>query len=54
MQEYTGCKLELALDSAGPGDRFQFVRMGYFCKDSRHENTFNRVVTLKDSFKLPG
>ncbi|NBK17552.1 glutamine--tRNA ligase/YqeY domain fusion protein [Anaerotruncus sp. 1XD42-93] len=48
------CKLEASLADAKTGDRFQFVRMGYFCKDSRHENTFNRVVTLKDSFKLPG
>ncbi len=47
------CKLEASLADAKTGDRFQFVRMGYFCKDSRHENTFNRVVTLKDSFKLP-
>lgn len=48
------CKLEASLADAKTGDRFQFVRMGYFCKDSRHGNTFNRVVTLKDSFKLPG
>ena len=48
------CKLEASLADAKTGDRFQFVRMGYFCKDSRHENTFNRVVTLKVSFKLPG
>ena len=48
------CKLEASLADAKTGDRFQFVRMGYFCTDSRHENTFNRVVTLKDSFKLPG
>ncbi len=48
------CKLEASLADAKTGDRFQFVRMGYFCKDSKHDNTFNRVVTLKDSFKLPG
>lgn len=50
MQEYTGCKLELALDSAGPGDRFQFVRNGYFCKDTKDQNVFNSIVTLKDSW----
>ena len=44
-------KLEAALAEAQPGQRFQFVRMGYFCKDTRHENTFNRIVQLKDSFK---
>jgi hypothetical protein len=40
------------LAGAKPGDRFQFVRMGYFCKDSHNAHTFNRIVTLKDSFKL--
>ncbi len=54
LHKLTGCKLEASLADAAPGDRFQFVRMGYFCKDSRYENTFNRIVTLKDSFKLPG
>lgn len=46
------CKLEASLAQAKPGDRFQFVRMGYFCADSRNSGTFNRVVTLKDSFKV--
>lgn len=50
LREYAGCKLELALDGAGPGDRFQFVRNGYFCKDSKVENVFNSIVTLKDSW----
>lgn len=48
-----GCKLEAALADARPGDRFQFVRMGYFCMDTHNPNTFNRIVMLKDSFKLP-
>ena len=26
------------------------VRVGYFCKDTKYENTFNRIVGLKDSF----
>ena len=47
-----GCKLEASLATAKPGDRFQLVRTGYFCMDSRGENTFNRIVILKDSFKL--
>ena len=42
-------KLEEALDGAKPGDKFQFVRMGYFCADTRNDNVFNRIVTLKDS-----
>ena len=43
-------KVEPTLAEALPGDKFQFVRNGYFCKDTKHENTFNRVVGLKDSF----
>ena len=43
-------KLEEALDGSKPGDKFQFVRMGYFCADTRNDNVFNRIVTLKDSF----
>lgn len=34
---------------AKEGERFQFVRMGYYCKD-RESGRFNRIVTLKDSF----
>lgn len=43
-------KIEPSLESANAGDRFQFVRTGYFVKDTKHENTFNRIVGLKDSF----
>ncbi len=43
-------KIEPALFEAAAGDRFQFVRTGYFVKDTKHENTFNRIVGLKDSF----
>lgn len=43
-------KAEPAIADAKPGDKFQFVRMGYFCKDTKHDGTFNRVVSLKDSF----
>ena len=41
--------LEPSLADAEPGQRFQFVRTAYFCKDTKHENTFNRIVVLKDS-----
>jgi glutaminyl-tRNA synthetase len=44
------CKVEPALANAAPGERFQFVRCGYFVKDTKNENTFNRIVGLKDSF----
>lgn len=43
------CRLEKALASAKPGERFQFVRKGYFCKDIKHVNAFNLIVELKDS-----
>ena len=42
--------VEPALADAEAGAQFQFVRTGYFCKDSKNPNTFNRVVGLKDSF----
>ena len=44
------CKVEPCLLEASAGEKFQFVRDGYYCKDSKYENTFNRVVGLKDSF----
>ncbi len=49
----TGCKLEPSLAGAVPGNRYQFLRQGYFCvdKDSTAGNlVFNRTVTLKDSW----
>ena len=46
-----GCMVEPSLLDSQIGDRFQFVRVGYFCRDSKHENTFNRIVGLRDSFK---
>ena len=45
-------KLEGSMKDAAPGERFQFVRLGYFTKDSKNEDVYNRIVTLKDSFKL--
>jgi glutaminyl-tRNA synthetase len=45
-----GAMVEPSLENAAPGEQFQFVRVGYFCKDTKHANTFNRVVGLKDSF----
>ncbi len=45
----TGIKLESSLAQALPGDKFQFVRMGYFCLDTKNANTFNSIVPLKDS-----
>ena len=47
-----GIKLEPAMKDAAPGQRFQFVRLGYFTMDSRNNGVYNRIVTLKDSFKI--
>ncbi|MBR2343548.1 MAG: glutamine--tRNA ligase/YqeY domain fusion protein [Clostridia bacterium] len=45
-----GAMVEPALADAKSGERYQFVRTGYFVKDTKSENTFNRIVGLKDSF----
>ena len=49
--------LEPSLRDAKPGESFQFVRNGYYCVDSRDSDegrpVFNRIVTMKSSFKLP-
>ena len=45
---------EHTLVSAKVGDTFQFLRMGYFCKDkdsTEEKSVYNRVVSLKDSYK---
>ena len=51
------CYVEPALAQAEAYDSFQFVRNGFFCvdaKDSTPEKlVFNRIVSLKSSFKLP-
>ncbi|MBQ4054934.1 MAG: glutamine--tRNA ligase/YqeY domain fusion protein [Clostridia bacterium] len=49
--ELKNCKLEPSLAEANDGERFQFVRSGYYVKDTKNENTFNLIVGLKDSFK---
>ena len=43
-------KVEAALSEADCGDKFQFVRNGYFVCDVHDKNVYNRIVTLKDSF----
>ena len=51
------CMVEENLAGAKAYDSFQFVRQGFFCvdaKDSTPEQlVFNRIVSLKSSFKLP-
>ena len=49
---HKNCKLEKSLENTAKGERFQFVRLGYFCKDSMKKDTFNSIISLKDSFKV--
>ena len=51
LTELHNCKLEPSLAEAKTGDKFQFVRTGYFCKDSKDEGVFNQIVGLKDRAK---
>ncbi len=55
----SACKLdsifvEPSLSEVKAGDHFQFVRTGYFVADTKNPNTFNRTVSLKDSFPKQG
>ena len=51
------CCLERSLKDVRTYDSFQFVRNGFFCVDARDSRedalVFNRIVSLKSSFKLP-
>ena len=51
------CYVEPALSEAQAYDSFQFVRQGFFCVDAKDSKpdalVFNRIVSLKSSFKLP-
>ena len=51
------CILEPALMDAKAYDSYQFVRQGFFCADCKDSTpghpVFNRIVSLKSSFKLP-
>ena len=55
--EIRQCYVEPGLAGAKAYDSFQFVRQGYFCvdaKDSKEDAlVFNRIVSLKSSFRLP-
>jgi glutaminyl-tRNA synthetase len=57
VERLKGCLVEPALASAAPGDRFQFVRHGYFIADEADSKpgapVFNRIVGLKDKYR-PG
>nr|WP_302142869.1 glutamine--tRNA ligase/YqeY domain fusion protein [uncultured Schaedlerella sp.] len=51
------CFVEPGFSEAKAYDSFQFVRTGYFCIDAKDSApdalVFNRIVSLKSSFKLP-
>ena len=57
LEVLTGCKVEASLKNAKAPASYQFMRLGYFCPDSKDSSpdhlVFNRSVSLKDSFK-PG
>ena len=57
LEVLTGCKVEASLRDAKSPASYQFMRLGYFCPDSKDcapgHLVFNRSVSLKDSFK-PG
>ena len=57
LEVLTGCKVEKSLASAKAPASYQFMRLGYFCPDSKDCSeahlVFNRSVSLKDSFR-PG
>ena len=55
--EVRTCYIEPSIKGAKAFESFQFVRQGFFCvdyKDSTEDKlVFNRIVSLKSSFKLP-
>ena len=55
LEILTGCKVEASLADAKAPASYQFMRLGYFCPDSKDcqpgHLVFNRSVSLKDSFK---
>ncbi len=53
LEVLTGCLVEPGLSDAKPGDRFQFLRQGYFCVDpdtAGGKLVFNRTVSLRDTW----
>jgi len=54
LEIISDCKLEPSLAGAKSGERYQFLRMGYFCVDTQdatpEKPVFNRTVTLRDTW----
>ncbi len=51
MKVFKNSKVEPSLKDAPIGEKYQFVRMGYYTRDSKNTNVFNRTAPLKSSFK---
>ena len=51
MTVFPNAKLEPSLKDAPVGEKYQFVRMGYYTRDSKNTSVFNRTAPLKSSFK---
>nr|WP_092073465.1 glutamine--tRNA ligase/YqeY domain fusion protein [Dendrosporobacter quercicolus]NSL48052.1 glutamine--tRNA ligase/YqeY domain fusion protein [Dendrosporobacter quercicolus DSM 1736]SDM62561.1 glutaminyl-tRNA synthetase [Dendrosporobacter quercicolus] len=53
LETISGCMAEPSLGEARPGNRYQFLRQGYFCVDADSASgkpIFNRIVGLRDSW----
>jgi glutaminyl-tRNA synthetase len=53
LEVLTGCMVEPGLAEAAPGDRFQFMRKGYFCVDPDSADgrlVFNLTIPLRDTW----
>ena len=53
LEVISHAKLEPSLANVGPGSRYQFERLGYFCVDPDSKLgslIFNRTVALKDTW----
>ena len=57
LKVLTNAYVEPELAKVEPEDKFQFVRQGFFCADmkdfTKEKPVYNRIVSLKSSFKLP-
>lgn len=53
LEVLTDCLVEPSLAGAAPGNRYQFMRKGYFCVDpdsTSDKLVFNRIVSLRDTW----
>lgn len=54
LETITSCLIEPSVKDAKPGDKFQFLRHGYFCIDTKNTTNeklvFNRIVAMKSSW----